>query len=209
MKTRDAWNKLYIEHGENVPWAAEPELNKWYIEVISKYLKQTPQKQTLLDYGCGLGQVAEHFRQKGFQIELADLSEVITAKLIKKYQNKVPVYLVTAPKDITNDEGYDVILAIGVFHHVNPDNWTSFLEDFYKLLKKDGTVFIFGWDKTDEEISNIQESLFTHLSRWSVNDLPSYINPEHYEIMIDDAHQIKFNSLPFPRTMHYFVLKKK
>lgn len=23
MKTRDAWNKVYIEHGENVPWSAE------------------------------------------------------------------------------------------------------------------------------------------------------------------------------------------
>lgn len=209
MNTRDVWDQVYLEHGEDVPWATEPELNRWYIQILSKYLHQDIKGKTLLDYGCGLGQVAEYFRQVGYQIELADLSEVVTKKLIKKYQNKVPVYLVTTPSDISKADAYDVILAIGVFHHLDPNNWTSFLEGFYKLLKKDGIVFIAAWDKADEEISHTQKSLFTHLSRWFINDLPKYIHQNEYEIIADSAAQIKYNSLPFPRTMHYFVLKKK
>ena len=208
MEERNAWNQVYLEYGENVPWATEPELNRWYIQTLSKYLT-SPKNKTLLDYGCGLGQVAEHFRQIGYQIELADLSEVVVKKLNEKYQNKVPVYLVKTPNDISKENAYDVILAIGVFPHLNPDNWASFLNDFYKLLKKDGIVFVAGWDKADKEIRNVQKSLFTHLSRWSVNDLPKYVNQGQFEIMADDTAEIKYNSLSFLRTMHYFVLKKK
>lgn len=208
MEIRDVWNRVYLEYGENVPWATEPELNRWYIQTLSDYLTGNPAKQTLLDYGCGLGQVAEHFRQIGYHIELADLSEVVTEKLSEKYRNQVPVYLVKTPQDIAKEAAYDVILAIGVFHHLNPDNWTAFLEDFYRLLKKDGIIFIAGWDRADKEISDTRKSVFTHLQRWFVNDLPDYINQGKYQIMADSAAQIRYDSLPFSRTMHYFVLKK-
>ena len=209
MKTREAWNQVYIEHGENVPWAVEPELNQWNIQTVSKYLEENPTGRTLLDYGCGLGQVAEHFRQEGYQIELADLSEIVTEKLKKKYQNKVPVYLVEEPKDISKESAYDVILAIGVFHHLNPNKWASFLEDFYNLLKKDGIVFIAGWDETDEEISRIQESAYSHLLRGPVNSLKQYVNQDKFQILADSASKIRYESFSFLRTMHYFVLKKK
>ena len=209
MESRDAWNQVYQEHGEDVPWAVEPELNKWDIQAVSKYLTGNPEGKKLLDYGCGLGQIAEHFRKEGYQIELADLSEIVVQKLNNKYQNKVPVYLVETPNDIKKENTYDVILAIGVFHHLNPNKWALFLEGFYKLLKQDGIVFIAGWDKTDVEISHTQESAYTHLSRWPVNDLQKYINQNEFQIIADDADKIKYDSFSFPRTMHYFVLKRK
>ena len=70
-------------------------------------------------------------------------------------------------------------------------------------------IFIAGWDKDDEEISNVKTSLFTHLSRWSINELSKYIDQDKYKIMADSAAKIKYDSLPFFRTMHYFVLKRK
>lgn len=54
MNTRDVWDQVYLEHGEDVPWATEPELNRWYIQILSKYLHQDIKGKTLLDYGCGL-----------------------------------------------------------------------------------------------------------------------------------------------------------
>ena len=211
MQNKEVWNEVYLQHGTNVPWAQEKELNQWHQKIISRVLSERPQARCMLDYGCGYGQIGDYFYQQGYQVELAELSDVITKQLAEKYGEKVPVYLVNTPNDIPNRQNtYDMILAIGVFHHLMPEDWDIFLKSFHQLLKTDGILFISGWDDDDAEISKRNESLFTHLPRSSINGLKQHIvSSDDYTILDDSAQTFYFESQNMNRKMHYFILNNK
>lgn len=114
------------------------------IRFISKKLGKIEGK-SLLDIGCGLGEVSVYFALKGADVTACDISEGMlnSAKFLAK-KNKVHIRThLTAAEDLKfpKDSSFDVIYAGNLFHHVDIDQT---LDRVKPHIKPDGILV--SWD---------------------------------------------------------------
>ena len=130
MYTREFWDMVYRRHIYDAPWMSDSCVRA-HITNIEKYISDV-NGLDLLDYGCGSGELAFHFFKKGARVDLADISDELIAWLKKKYAKEdIGIYCVETPKELQrNQKQYDIIVATSFFHHIEPDLWKTFLQDF-------------------------------------------------------------------------------
>lgn len=112
-------------------------LNYMLIKSILK--KWSPKGEiTVLDLGCGLGNLAPLFKSKGY------LGVDIDEKSIEIAKQNYPIYTFKVG-DITTfsiNRNFDLVVAIGVFHHINDKQMDMGLNVIKKHLNKDGRAII-------------------------------------------------------------------
>ncbi|MBV7271461.1 class I SAM-dependent methyltransferase [Clostridium sp. PL3] len=113
----------------------------------------------VIDYGCGSGgytkKISELLGENGkvYAVDIHELAIESVKKKINKYQlTNVETVLVKNINEI-RDTASDVIIAIDMFHMVQDKN--VFLKELYRLIKKDGTLFISTHHMTSEEVERI------------------------------------------------------
>ena len=114
------------------------------IRFISKQLGKIEYK-SLLDLGCGLGEVSVYFAIKGADVTACDISEGML-KSAKSLANKNNVNIkthLTAAEDLKFPKGssFDVIYAGNLFHHVDIEQT---LDEIKPHIKPDGVLV--SWD---------------------------------------------------------------
>jgi len=123
---------------------AEGIIKEWDIKGLEhadiQFLKQfiTKKDLTILDLGCGNGELVNHFSQLGFVVIGVDLPEVIE-KITE--DEKMGVY---HSLDLNKDEfvngKYDIICAFSVIEHLYCDHYL--LNNVREALKKDGLFLV-------------------------------------------------------------------
>jgi SAM-dependent methyltransferase len=95
----------------------------------------------MLDYGCGVG-ATEIFLKKYFPS--AKICGVDASEECIRNANKLELDGVefSEPKKF-EDESFDVIYSNGTFHHIDHDKHHKIFEDFRRVLKPNGRLFIF------------------------------------------------------------------
>lgn len=119
--------------------------NKHIINQISKAGGFKDKK--ILDVGCGLGESAIYFAQKGAKVIAIDSSPGMlefTSKLAEKKDilDKLDVLVMAADESWPWTNQFDYIYAANVLHHIA--NKETFLQNIYQALKPGGMFFI--WD---------------------------------------------------------------
>jgi len=116
-------------------------------EPMTKYmLRYFPKNSKILDAGCGDGKFAFYLIKQGYNVQGIDFSEkkIEQAKRYAKQlglkENLFDVGDVVKTK--FEDESFDAYLARGVFHHLNKKEQRRMLREAYRLLKKNGIIFI-------------------------------------------------------------------
>ena len=114
------------------------------IRFISKQLGKIEDK-SLLDLGCGLGEVSVYFAIKGADVTACDISDGMlkSAKSLAKKNNvKIKTHL-TAAEDLKfpKDSSFDVIYAGNLFHHVDIEQT---LDQIKPHIKPNGVLV--SWD---------------------------------------------------------------
>jgi cyclopropane-fatty-acyl-phospholipid synthase len=94
----------------------------------------------VLDIGCGWGglakYIAEHYHCRVTAINIADEQVSYARELCKN----LPVEIQQVDyRDLTGS--YDKIVSVGMFEHVGPKNYKTFMKTIHHCLKKDG-IFI-------------------------------------------------------------------
>ena len=211
MYSKDFWNNIYKVHITDAPWMSEACANN-QLEFMEQYLGDVKGKR-FLDYGCGNGQVAYHFHKKGAKLVLADISDDLIEWLKQQYNNEsITIIQAATPQDIPDDEGlYDIITANCLFHHIQPELWTSFLKGFAELMKPDALLIISGWDETDEIIEKEKIAAFTHYPAWPITSLRKNIDKTNkFDVLAD---YLKLMELPgyfnISRKFRYYTLKRR
>lgn len=110
-----------------------------YLSVIKKYLNKNDK---IIDYGCGIGQIAISLSEEGYNISVADLDskmfEFVRFRIKKRKLNIDSILLYGKNEDII--QTYDKIICLDVIEHVSfPE---SFLNDLNKILKPDGMLIL-------------------------------------------------------------------
>lgn len=164
------------------------------------------QSAKILDYGCGEGILGKYFLEHGLDVDFAEISEVQVNTLRKELGNKSNVYLVNEPKDIT--QKYDVIICSGVMHHIEPDKWQAFLDQFNDLLKDGGKLWIAGFDYSDKiyQMYNGNAPATGHTC-WPINDLTKIVENTNFMITAEYSHDVKIDAFEQPRHFRFVCLK--
>lgn len=126
-----------------------------YIQtLINKY-----QVKTVLDVGCGVGEIHGFFKENECQITGVDVSgESIQ---IAKSKSKAPHYLTYDGNKLPfSDSSFDMVYTICVMHHVPPSQWQDFVHEMIRVTKNGGVVAIF------------EHNPFNPLTRIAVNRCP-------------------------------------
>lgn len=96
-----------------------------------------------LDVGCGPGQYAELLVEKGFEVELADISKNMLKKASERLDittpNPVDIYELSQK---FSEETFDLIFACAMMVHVPLDRAKDVCRSFYRLLKSGGILFV-------------------------------------------------------------------
>lgn len=123
----------------------------WWVELnfIRKYLKR---EGKLLDFGCGNGRLLEFLNSKEIRPKTSELEYLgldISEKLIAHAKAKHPnqhFEVIEKESSLPVETGsMDIITSIAVFHHFNPSMAKEALQEFQRVLKKDGILVITSW----------------------------------------------------------------
>lgn len=123
------------------------------------HLLKDKKKHTILDVGCGVGDLHPFLAQKQRKIVGVDVSsESIKIANDTHQSNTYSVYDgQTLPFD---DNTFDAVLTVCVMHHVPPSQWNSFIGEMIRVTKKGGMVAVF------------EHNPFNPLTRIAVNRCP-------------------------------------
>ena len=144
-------------------------------ELLSKYLK----KGTLLDFGCGFGDLASFLRKGNFDVNYNGC-DVVSDFIEVARKNNPEDFFVKTKVDSKLNEEYDYIIASGVFNFLytkNPKDHKEFVfstinELFSKTIKKvlsvdflSPAVDFVSKDAYHQEFKELIDFILTNLSR--------------------------------------------
>lgn len=151
--------------------------NNLYISLLNH---QLPQNQTILEIGCGTGQLANLLGLSNHSIVGVDLSlaSLKLAQAFKKSQFINPTNFIQMDifKPCFIPASFDITLSNGVLHHT-PDPKTAFA-NMVNLTKPGGLVILGLYNPFGRAFTNIRRYLFRHLGR--VDWLDYYLSQKNF-----------------------------
>lgn len=117
------------------------EIVSWKVREMDKYLLylKNENKEELLDIGCGAGQYAKYFKDRGLDVTCIDISsEMIEACKEKDLKAFVMdfYYLDFAGKQ------FDVVWAMNSLLHIPKNSINKIIKNIYSILKSDGLLYV-------------------------------------------------------------------
>jgi len=133
--------KSQKQHQElHVDYPDESVTEEIYQFAYDEILKKIPKNKIVLDVGCGTGTLVSRISEFSKEVIGIDIIEerIEKAKAISRKEN-VRFHVSDAYSLPLNENSIDVIVSVGVFHHLELSKITPELK---RVLRKGGTIFI-------------------------------------------------------------------
>lgn len=124
--------------------------------------------KTILDIGCGAGQITDYLTQKGFKVVGIDFSQELL-KIARENYPKSKFILADICEYEQKEQVYGIITK-DVLFHIPDENLIQVLQNFRRLLKKNGNLCI-------------------------IMDMPKEAGEQIFIEELDDKYQIYYNYL--------------
>jgi ubiquinone/menaquinone biosynthesis C-methylase UbiE len=122
----------------------------WLLEYIGHKLPASvsnPAETSLLDFGCGTGEMLQQLRKGGFRgrLEGCDVSRGMLAELVMLWDSgELPRLHVTRARALDlRERSFDLVLACCVFHHIPRSERCEVFRELKAVLKPGGRVIVF------------------------------------------------------------------
>lgn len=144
-KIYDKMGESYIDKAKS-NWENKDEIDSFLSNLSGK---------SLLDIGCGTGELLEYCFNSGFQVAGIDISSEML-KISKTMVPEAKLYEISVYDIETLKDRYDGILATYLFVHIPKDKINGVVKSLNNMLKKDGVILIVftSAEKTNEYMVN-------------------------------------------------------
>jgi len=126
------WNKCSLTHSD-----MSENIFQYYFEQIKNIILPS-KNHSILDYGCGFGEISLFFYNEGYCIECCDISSTCIEKT-KKLGLKA--FMCNELNNHTNK--YDIIFINNAFFYIHPLHRKKTLKTLYNKLAPLGRLYIF------------------------------------------------------------------
>jgi len=170
-------------------------------------ISATPSIDRCLDIGCGAGNNTIKLLRSytgDFDCDLCDLSEPMLLKAEERLVSETTSEVRKFHGDIRElplpEEGYDVILAAAVLHHLRDEkDWETTFSKIYRLLRPGGSIWI--TDLVTQENPEVYRLMWDRYA-----DYLTDLGGEEYQQKVFDY--IELEDSPRPVTFQLEMLKK-
>ena len=129
-----------MDRGVDVNLRSAPQMLE-YAAIVERIAADAP--ASILDWGCGLGQVSDMLIAAGLDVTSFDYRPDAPDAVapLERYPN-VRAYLTTDPRTLPYRDGeFEAVLSCGVLEHVrDPD---ASLDELARVLKPGGTLYVY------------------------------------------------------------------
>jgi SAM-dependent methyltransferase len=115
--------------------------NKFDPIELDKFLQGVPERGYILDAGCGSARDAAYFISQGYRAMGIDLSDGLLAEAYKLHP-EVPTQQMSLTEINIDDETFDGVWCKAALLHLERSDVPKVLQDFYRILKPKGMLFI-------------------------------------------------------------------
>lgn len=158
-----------------------------------------PKNSKILDAGCGPGQAAKRFAEKGHDATGIDLSR----KMIEFAKQKAPnaKFLVMDLEELEIKEKFDGIWAAFVLVHIPREKHQKIINGFYTLLKPGGILYLGMIQGKGERL--MEEPYNRNYKQWFV-----FVSKEEIEALLKKAglELLKYSTEDFDEEGDNFIL---
>lgn len=206
-QVKKRFNELY--KAQVTPWVFKKIPKP--IEEFTKFLKNYPEKKSLLDIGCGNGWISLYLASKGINVVGIDSSKIAiedanSAK--NKSKTKKVKFEVADFLKFSTKRNFDIVVDRGLFHHIPKTEWKKYMSQLSKLLRENGLFYleVFSYNKKGKTSS--YKSKDKRNDYWTYN---SFFSKESIQKMFSSKFSIERiihnRNQPIP-TYSFFMIKK-
>lgn len=125
----------------------QAQINK--VNLIKEKLK-LKRGDRVLDIGCGWGSIAGLLAEQGIVVEGLTISKEQYKYACEKYPDVK--FILADYRDMHTEERYDAIFSVGMFEHVNHENYVTYMNFVDRMLKPEGMFLLHTIGRNDSSI---------------------------------------------------------
>lgn len=174
--------------------------------VLGVLKKQRGDVQSLVvgDVGCGAGAQSIMWAEEGHHVYALDINEPLIElareRIVNKESLNIDFYIGTAEELPWEDSSLDVCLVPELLEHVR--NWEGCLNEFKRVLKPDGILFL----STDNKLCPVQQEFNLPLYSW----YPAFLKKYYEKLSVTTKPElVNFATYPAVNWFSYYGLRKE
>ena len=149
---------------------------------LTKFISLLPEKGKVLDAGCGPGRDSEYLIEEGLDVISVDLSEGMIEEAKKRNVNAIKMDILDLE---LSPESFDGIWCMATLADVPKTEANKALENFRKILKKDGIIYLAVKEGEGEKI--IEKERYGNMPRfyafYKKKELEELLKKNNFEIV--------------------------
>jgi len=139
----------YDELFRRIPWhpalteqsgTDAPELIKSRVKKISRFLPENT--ESVLEIGCGMGELLIGLSGEGYRCTGVDISEVRIARLKELEGPNLNFHRIEGTRLPFEKNLFSVVISIQLFEHLHPDDASAHLTEVFRVLKPGGRYLL-------------------------------------------------------------------
>ncbi|RAH14883.1 MAG: hypothetical protein CMB56_004260 [Methanobacteriota archaeon] len=195
ISVRTAYDSIGPEFGKKrtIPW-------DFVVRWLENKIDKSGNKLKLLVAGCGSGRHVRLAHNLGYDVKAVDISEkmVKSTKLEELKQGRDGSNIFQSDICSLNfeNEEFDLIISIAVLHHLPFDLCELALNEFSRILKKQGEILVSCWDPSSPSVKNgTNDKKNEHVTwvSWTLPDKEIVSRYYHLPTLIDRKSKWELN----------------